>query len=139
MSDLTQLYQAVILDHNKHPRNYGELDEYTDKVFGKNPLCGDEITVYSIINDGLISDISFEAQGCAISRASASLMVEALKGKTREESLALFESFKQLLSAEGKDGVLSPELENLVALTGVKKYPARIKCAFLPWETFFNQ
>jgi nitrogen fixation protein NifU and related proteins len=131
--ELNDLYRDVILDHNRRPRNFGNLDSPDASVEGFNPLCGDHLTLRLKLDDDTISDIRFEGQGCAISTASASLMTEAVKGKRREEALALFERVHQLLT---DDAAPEPsELGKLAALSGVREYPARVKCASLCWHT----
>ena len=131
--DLNDLYRDVILDHNRQPRNFGGLEPADASVEGFNPLCGDRLTVRVRLADDKISDIRFEGQGCAISTASASLMTEAVKGKTRAEALQLFDRVHQLLT---DDAAPPPdELGKLAALSGVREYPARVKCASLCWHT----
>jgi nitrogen fixation NifU-like protein len=131
--ELNDLYRDVILDHNRRPRNFGSLDSADASVEGFNPLCGDRLTLRLKLNDDTISDIRFEGQGCAISTASASLMTEAVKGKSRGEALELFERVHQLLT---DDAAPEPsELGKLAALSGVREYPARVKCASLCWHT----
>ena len=139
MSELTELYQEIILDHNKYPRNYGSLVDFTASREGYNPLCGDEVTVYWKIEDGSIEDISFEARGCAISRASASMMTRILKGKTVEEAKNLFHLLKQRITQAHGEEDFPEELGDLAALEGVRKYPARIKCATLAWHTILDE
>src|SRR3981189_3535531 len=131
--ELNDLYRDVILDHNRRPRNFGGLEPADASVEGFNPMCGDRLTVRLRLADDTISDIRFEGQGCAISTASASLMTEAVKGKTRSEALALFERVHQLLT----DDAAPPAegLGKLAALSGVREYPARVKCASLCWHT----
>lgn len=136
MSDLTDLYQSVILDHNKRPRNKGRLDDATAHADGRNPLCGDQLTVWVKLDDDAIGDVRFEATGCAISQASASLMTQAVKGKSRTEAEALFEQVHQMLLGkaappEGATGAL----RSLAALSGVSRFPVRVKCASLAWHT----
>jgi nitrogen fixation NifU-like protein len=130
--ELTDLYRDVILDHNRRPRNFGPLDEANALAEGFNPLCGDRLTVRLNLADGRIENIRFEGQGCAISTASASLMTEAVKGKTRGEALALFERVHRLLTDDAAD---AEDLGKLAALSGVREYPARVKCASLCWHT----
>jgi nitrogen fixation NifU-like protein len=130
--ELTDLYRDVILDHNRRPRNFGPLDEANALAEGFNPLCGDRLTVRLNLADGRIENIRFEGQGCAISTASASLMTEAVKGKTRGEALALFERVHRLLTDDAAD---AQDLGKLAALSGVREYPARVKCASLCWHT----
>ena len=131
--ELNDLYRDVILDHNRRPRNFGGLDSADASVEGFNPMCGDRLTLRLKLNDDTISDIRFEGQGCAISTASASLMTEAVKGKRREEALALFERVHQLLTDDAAP--VPSELGKLAALSGVREYPARVKCASLCWHT----
>jgi nitrogen fixation NifU-like protein len=130
--DLNDLYRDVILDHNRRPRNFGALEPADASVEGFNPLCGDRLTVRLRMSGEEISDIRFEGEGCAISTASASLMTEAVKGKTRADALALFERVHRLLT---DDDASSDELGKLAALSGVREYPARVKCASLCWHT----
>lgn len=138
MPDLTQLYQDIILGHNKQPRNYGVLSDPCYKANGNNPLCGDEVTVYWKILDDKITALSFEAQGCAISRASASMMTELLKGRSLEEARSLFARFNSFLaSSELTD--MPEEFGEMVALVGVRRFPSRIKCATLAWHAFLNK
>jgi nitrogen fixation NifU-like protein len=131
--ELTDLYRDVILDHNRLPRNFGTLAPADASVQGFNPLCGDRLNLTLRINADRIADIRFEGQGCAISTASASLMTEAVKGKTRAEALALFERVHQLLTDDGAPA--ADALGKLAALSGVREYPARVKCASLCWHT----
>jgi len=130
--ELNDLYRDVILDHNRRPRNFGGLDSADASVEGFNPMCGDHLTLRLKLNDGTISDIRFEGQGCAISTASASLMTEAVKGKSRTDALALFDRIHSLLT---DDDAPSDELGKLAALSGVREFPARVKCASLCWHT----
>jgi nitrogen fixation protein NifU and related proteins len=130
--ELNELYRDVILDHNRRPRNFGGLEPADASVEGYNPMCGDHLTLRLKLNDGTISDIRFEGQGCAISTASASLMTEAVKGKSRDQALQLFDRVHQLLT---DDAAPSDELGKLAALSGVREYPARVKCASLCWHT----
>jgi nitrogen fixation NifU-like protein len=131
MSDLRELYQEVILDHNKRPRNYRALDPASHEAKGHNPLCGDRVTVYLNVADDVIEDIAFQGQGCAISTASASLMTEALKGKTLTEAEQLFERFHDLVTSDQKPPA---DMGKLAVLTGVRDYPSRVKCATLSWH-----
>jgi nitrogen fixation NifU-like protein len=130
--ELNDLYRDVILDHNRRPRNFGPLDTADATAEGFNPLCGDRLTLRLNLADDTIRDIRFEGQGCAISTASASLMTEAVKGKTRGEALALFERVHKLLT---DDAAGAEDLGKLAALSGVREYPARVKCASLCWHT----
>jgi nitrogen fixation protein NifU and related proteins len=131
--ELNDLYRDVILDHNRRPRNFGGLEPADASVEGFNPMCGDRLTVRLRVNDERISDIRFEGQGCAISTASASLMTEAVKGKTRAEALELFDRVHRLLTDDAAPP--ADELGKLAALSGVREYPARVKCASLCWHT----
>lgn len=131
--ELNDLYRDVILDHNRRPRNFGGLEPADASVEGFNPLCGDRLTVRLQMQDDKISEIRFEGQGCAISTASASLMTEAVKGKTRADALRLFDRVHQLLTDDGAPP--AEELGKLAALSGVREYPARVKCASLCWHT----
>ncbi len=132
MSDLADLYQDVILDHSRHPRNFGHPDDANREAQGNNPLCGDRVTVYLHIDGEVIAGASFEARGCAISLASASMMTEMVKGRTVAEARDLFDRFHRLVTEEDGDGDGLNELE---ALSGVREFPMRIKCATLPWHT----
>ncbi len=132
--ELRELYQEVILDHNRHPRNRGKLEEATGYAEGHNPLCGDNIQVYLHTNGGLVEAVSFEGSGCAISTASASMMTEAVKGKTLEQVEAMFKEFQSMVTEAGH-AEEHPELGDLEVLGGVREYPVRIKCATLPWHT----
>ena len=132
MSDLRELYQEVIFDHNRRPRNFGKLAHASSHADGHNPLCGDRLTLYLDVADGVIRDVSFEGSGCAISTASASLLTEALKGSTVERANLLFERFHQLVTGESED---TSGLGKLEVLAGVREFPARVKCATLAWHT----
>jgi nitrogen fixation NifU-like protein len=135
MSELDDLYQDIILNHNKRPRNYRKMPEATHHAEGHNPLCGDEVTVFLHLDGDVVSDVSFDGQGCAISKASASLMTTRLKGKTITEVRALAKEVRAMLA--GQDDV-PPDLEtlgDLAALAGVRKYAVRVKCATLAWHT----
>ena len=139
MFDLKDLYQEVIIDHNRSPRNFGKLENPTQVAEGYNPLCGDKLNLYLTTRDDLITDVSFDGSGCAISVASASLMTDSLKGKTIEEAEQLFESFHDLImEEETPDQEQMQSLGKLVALAGVKEYPARVKCATLCWHTLHS-
>lgn len=133
MSDLDELYQEVILDHNKSPRNYRVMADANRKAEGYNPLCGDHVTVYVHLNDGIIQDITFQGSGCAISKASASMMTAELKGKSEAAARELFEGVHQMLTGEG--GAAAERVGKLKILSGVCKFPARVKCASLAWHT----
>lgn len=134
MSDLRELYQQVILDHYKRPRNFQKLEGANRHAEGYNPLCGDEITVYLNMDGDVIKDISFQGAGCAISQSAASLMTTALKGKTKAEAEELFRKFHEMVTGEGGDA--DPmELGKLAVFCGVSEFPVRVKCASLPWHT----
>jgi len=133
MADLEDLYQEVILDHNKSPRNFRAMGNSSHKAEGYNPLCGDQVTVYVRLRDGLIEDISFQGSGCAISKASASMMTAELKGKQESAAAELFDKVHRMLTGDCVDGVQS--LGKLAVLSGVCKFPARVKCASLAWHT----
>jgi nitrogen fixation NifU-like protein len=134
--ELNDLYRDVILDHNRRPRNFGGLDPADATVEGFNPMCGDRLTVRLRLEDDKISDIRFEGQGCAISTASASMMTEAVKGRTRADALRLFDRVHQLLTDDAAPP--ADELGKLAALSGVRAYPARVKCASLCWHTLVS-
>lgn len=131
--DLKDLYREVILDHNKNPRNYGRLDPADGHAAGHNPLCGDRLNITVRVAGDTLEDVQFEGQGCAISVASASLMTEAVRGKTREEFAALYGKVHDLLTHPG--AAPTEELGKLAALGGVNEFPARVKCASLCWHT----
>lgn len=131
--DLRELYQEIIIDHNRDPRNHHAMDDASTQANGFNPLCGDKLTVYAKLNNGLISDLSFVGCGCAISQASASLMTEALKGKTVDEAHDLFHRFHNMLTLDDDSQLAS--MDKLTVLAGVKAFPARVKCATLAWHT----
>jgi nitrogen fixation NifU-like protein len=133
MSDLTDLYQEIILDHNKRPRNFREMPECTCQADGLNPLCGDEVKVLVRLEDDKLSDVAFQGQGCAISRASASMMTGKTKGRSTAEARELAGRVRDMLV--GPEVEPPRELGDLAALSGVRKFPARIKCAMLPWHT----
>ena len=133
MNELGDLYQELILEHYRRPRNFGRLEGANRTAEGFNPLCGDRLSVYLKLKDGVIEDAKFEGQGCAISTASASLLTEAVKGKTESEAQALFRSFQDLVTQTGD--VPRPELGKLEALAGVRHFPVRVKCATLAWHT----
>lgn len=133
--DLDDLYQEVVIDHNRNPRNFKNMEDADRHVEGYNPLCGDRITIYLKMQGDRIEDVSFDGQGCAISIASASLMTEAMKGKTMEQADKLFRTFHDMLAADGKGRFDGKEADKLLALAGVRDYPTRIKCATLSWHT----
>jgi nitrogen fixation NifU-like protein len=134
VSDLRDLYQEVIFDHNRHPRNFGKLAGANRHADGHNPLCGDKLSLYLKIDKDVITDIRFEGSGCAISTASASLMTERLKGMKVADAEALFQKFHAVITKDGHDADGS-QLGKLSVLTGVRDYPARVKCATLAWHT----
>jgi len=132
MSQLGDLYQALILDHNAKPRNFGAMEASTHEAEGINPLCGDRFKIYLKIDGDVISEVRFEGSGCAISKASASLMTAALKGKTTTEAMQLFQKFHELITGDGSyDG---SDLGKLSVFSGVREYPSRVKCATLSWH-----
>jgi nitrogen fixation NifU-like protein len=135
MSDLRELYQEVILDHNKRPRNFRAIEHPTRTAKGHNPLCGDRLTLYLTLDGDQIADVAFEGSGCAISKASASLMTEAIKGKTVAQAEALFERFHDVVTAPGDAPVNTDGLGKLAVFAGVREFPARVKCASLAWHT----
>lgn len=136
MSDnLRELYQQVILDHNRNPRNYKALPHATRKVEGYNPLCGDHYTIYVELDGDTIKDIGFTGNGCAISKASASVMSSTVKGKNSAEAEQLFDTFHKLVTGEGNSGLDEAELGRLAAFSGVSEFPARVKCATLAWHS----
>jgi nitrogen fixation NifU-like protein len=134
MNDLRELYQEVILDHSKRPRNFREMEGASGKAEGFNPLCGDKATVYVRLEGDVVKDVSFKGAGCSISTASASMMTEALKGKTRAEAEALFERFHALIT-RGRPEETALDLGKLAVFSGVGEFPVRVKCASLPWHT----
>jgi nitrogen fixation NifU-like protein len=135
MSDLTDLYQEVILDHNRRPRNWGTLADATRSAEGYNPLCGDRLTLHVRVDDGRVAGISFEGSGCAISKASASLMTDAVKGRTLDEATALFDRVHDMLTTPIDRPVDEDALGKLAVLAGVREFPTRVKCASLAWHT----
>jgi len=132
-SDLSDLYQEVILDHNRRPRNFHAIAGATHSAEGYNPLCGDRLTLYVQVEGDRIIDVAFEGSGCAISKASASLMTEAVKGQTLADARALFERFHEMVTAPTEQPVV--DLGKLTALAGVREFPVRVKCASLAWHT----
>jgi nitrogen fixation NifU-like protein len=136
MDDLRELYQATILDHNKAPRNFGELPNANRTARGDNPVCGDKLTVYlEVDDDDRVVDVRFDGKGCAISTASASLMTEFVKGRRRCEIDEIFERFHELVTGNPSEKVDAPELGKLAVFSGVREYPVRVKCATLSWHT----
>lgn len=134
MSDLRDLYQEVILEHSKAPRNYRELPNANHKAEGFNPLCGDHFTVYLNVEGDAIRDISFQGAGCAISKASASMMTQSVKGKTREDAEKLFAEFHKLVTGKAKGNGAQSDMGKLAVFGGVSEYPVRVKCATLAWH-----
>jgi nitrogen fixation NifU-like protein len=137
MSDLRELYQQVILDHNKNPRNFHEMADATRRVEGYNPLCGDHYTIFVRVDGDTIRDVSFTGNGCAISKASASVMSSTLKGKSKAEAESLFVTFHRLVTGDAS-GLSAADLGRLAAFSGVSEFPARVKCATLAWHTLKN-
>jgi nitrogen fixation NifU-like protein len=135
MSDLRELYQQLILDHSKKPRNFRTLEGANRTAEGHNPLCGDQITLYLRVEDDVIRAIGFQGSGCAISKASASMMTDSVKGKTRAEAQRLFERFHDLVTGETGEGGDPADLGKLAVFSGVKEFPVRVKCAILSWHT----
>jgi nitrogen fixation protein NifU and related proteins len=135
---LDALYQEVILDHNRKPRNFREMPDATHHVFGRNPLCGDEVTVFVKLAGDVVDDVSFNGRGCAISKASASLMTSVVKGKTRAEVQDLFDRFHAMVTAPPTGTYADASLGRLAALGGVARFPARVKCATLAWHALQN-
>jgi nitrogen fixation protein NifU and related proteins len=135
MAELRDLYQEVILEHSKAPRNFRQLQNANHHAEGFNPLCGDRFTVYVDLEGDAIRDISFQGSGCAISKASASMMTQSVKGRTKQEADALFESFRRLVTGQPSAGSGQPELGKLTVFSGVSEYPMRVKCATLAWHT----
>jgi nitrogen fixation protein NifU and related proteins len=139
MSDLDDLYQSIILDHNRRPRHYGELAGANRCASGRNPLCGDEVTVWvHLDSDDRIDEVSFVGKGCAISKASTSLMTEAVRGRTREEALTLFDRVHDLVTGKTEPATAREQLGAIAALGGVSRFPVRVKCASLGWHAFRN-
>ena len=136
MSDeLRELYQEVILDHSKRPRNYRALENASKRAKGYNPLCGDKIDIFLRLEGGVVTEVSFQGTGCAISTASASIMTESLKGKTLEEVESLFDAFHDLVTGKGPTGHGKEKLGKLAVFAGVQEFPIRVKCATLAWHT----
>ena len=136
--ELKELYQQVILDHNKSPRNFRKMENASSKAEGYNPLCGDHIDVYVLVEDGFVKDVSFNGEGCAISKASASVMTSMLKGKTKEEAEKLFNKFHDLVTGKLGDDMDVDELGKLAVFAGVQEFPIRVKCASLAWHTLMS-
>jgi nitrogen fixation NifU-like protein len=135
MSELNELYQETILEHNKNPRNFREIQNAGKRALGNNPLCGDALQVYVAMEGEKIADVSFKGSGCAISKASASMMTQAVKGKTIDEAQQLFEEFTQMVRGEAEAGSEGDHLGRLKIFSGVREFPARVKCASLSWHT----
>jgi nitrogen fixation protein NifU and related proteins len=135
MSELSELYQQVILDHNKKPRNFHKLENANYSAEGNNPLCGDQLTVYLNLDNDQVKEVGFEGSGCAISKASASMMTQAVKGKTKEEVESLFKEFHSMVTGELDEETEDNSLGNLKIFAGVREFPVRVKCASLPWHT----
>jgi nitrogen fixation NifU-like protein len=135
MSELSELYQQVILDHNKKPRNFKKLEEANHSAEGYNPLCGDQLTVYLNLEDDTVKEITFEGSGCAISKAAASMMTQAVKGKNKEEAEQLFDEFHRMVKGDLDEEVQPNHLGNLKIFAGVREFPVRVKCATLAWHT----
>ena len=132
MSELSELYQQVILDHNKKPRNFRKIESPSHTAEGHNPLCGDQLTIYLDLENDEVKDVSFEGSGCAISKASASMMTQAVKGKSKQQVEELFKGFHSMVT---DDDETPEELGNLRIFEGVREFPVRVKCATLPWHT----
>ena len=135
MSELSELYQQVILDHNKKPRNFRRLENANHTAEGYNPLCGDQLTVYLDLENDLVKDVGFEGSGCAISKAAASMMTQAVKGKSKEQVENLFNEFHSMVTGELNEETEANGLGNLKIFAGVREFPVRVKCATLPWHT----
>ena len=137
--DLRELYQEIVLEHGRHPRNRRHPETFNHEAFGKNPMCGDALVVYLMVDpEGRVADCAFMGEGCAISMASASLMTEIVRGKTKAEAEALFAAFQHLATGEGdidESTLDEDDLDRLRALSGVRQYPVRVKCATLAWHT----
>jgi nitrogen fixation NifU-like protein len=138
MSDLRELYQQVILEHSRSPRNYKELEGASHRAEGYNPLCGDQITVYLVVDGDRVVDVAFKGSGCAISKASASLMTGAVKGKTVAEAEELFARFREMVTSERDASIDEEALGKLAVFSGVREFPVRVKCATLAWHTLHS-
>jgi len=138
MDDLKELYQQVILDHNRNPKNFGKLDPHTHFSEGFNPLCGDKVDVYLDVADGTIQDVHFEGSGCAISKASASLMTTLVKNKSIDDATTLFKQFHDMITSEKETEIDFDTMGKLAVLAGVREFPTRVKCASLAWHTFMD-
>lgn len=135
LDQIRDLYQEVVFDHNRNPRNFRVMEDATRTIDGFNPLCGDRITLYIKIHNGIIEDVSFQGSGCAISTASASLMTEIVRGKSEAEAEHLFDLFHRITTGKSGDDVNLEEIGKLAVLAGVRAYPARVKCATLAWHS----
>jgi len=135
MSELSELYQQVILDHNKKPRNFRKLETANHSAEGFNPLCGDHLTIYLNLEDDMVKEVGFEGSGCAISKAAASMMTQAVKGKSKEEAENLFQEFHSMVTGELNEETDENSLGNLKIFAGVREFPVRVKCATLAWHT----
>jgi nitrogen fixation NifU-like protein len=135
MSELSELYQQVILDHNKKPRNFRKLETANHSAEGFNPLCGDQLTVYLNLEDDTVKEVGFEGSGCAISKAAASMMTQAVKGKSKAEAENLFQEFHSMVTGELNEETEENSLGNLKIFAGVREFPVRVKCATLAWHT----
>ena len=135
MSELNDLYQEVILEHNKNPRNFREIEDADQTADGKNPLCGDALRVYVAMDGDTISDVAFKGSGCAISKASASMMTQSVKGKTREQAEHIFDEFHRMVTGDLDIEADENDLGKLKIFAGVLEFPARVKCASLSWHT----
>jgi nitrogen fixation NifU-like protein len=136
MNDLRELYQEVILDHSKRPRNRRAMENATHQAVGHNPLCGDRATIFLHVEGDVVTDVTFEGSGCSISTASASMMTDAVKGRTVAEAKALFERFHELVTSDpSRAAQVAPELGKLAVFQGVHEFPVRVKCASLAWHT----
>ena len=133
--ELRELYQEVIMDHNKSPRNYRKMDNFTQDCEGYNPLCGDKIHIYLKVNDSIVTDVSFQGSGCAISKASASLMTSEIKGKSTKEAEEIFKNFQDLITGKLGENQGKDKLGKLAVFSGVQEFPVRVKCATLAWHT----
>ena len=135
MSELSELYQQVILDHNKKPRNFHKLETANRTAEGYNPLCGDQLNIYLQVEDDQVIDVSFEGSGCAISKASASMMTQAVKGKSKQEAELLFDEFHRMVTGRLNEESEPNQLGRLTIFAGVRDFPVRVKCATLAWHT----
>jgi len=135
MSEINELYQETILEHNKNPRNFREIEDANKRALGNNPLCGDALQVFVAMDGDMISDVAFKGSGCAISKASASMMTQAVKGRTSEEAQELFDEFTKMVRGELDEEAQENHLGRLSIFAGVREFPVRVKCATLPWHT----